>query len=94
MGLFSTGIHAIRADRLWTLAVEAPKDEHYRDHTYHWECIESKDPFFIGRIYRYEDIRYGAQSIGTKFRSTRTGRIKSITFQQTLPGFEEVDDEG
>ncbi len=94
MGIFANGIQrAVRADRLWAEAVRPPKDEHYRDHTYHWECIESKDAFYIGRVFRWEDIRSMAYLIGTKFRSTRTGKVKSITYQETLPGFEEVDDE-
>jgi hypothetical protein len=94
VGIFVNGrVRAVLADRLGGLT-NPSKDGHFRSYTYEWECIVCKDSFFIGRRFRYDDIRSEGWPNGTQFQSIKTRRIYTLTCPDPLPGFDEVPDEG
>ena len=96
MGIFATGLtHAVRADRIGGITKQ-PVDGHFRRYTYHWECIACEDSFFVGRLFRRDDLEPECWPSGTTFRSTRTNEKVMIIYseQLALPEFDEVNDEG
>jgi hypothetical protein len=96
VGIYASGItHATHADRIGG-QTKPFKDGHFRAYSLHWQCVECTDAFFIGRLFRQDDLTPDCWPSGTRFKSTRTNEEISITYpeQLRLPGMEEVIDEG